>query len=46
MLKYTAYSLSILCFTNSGNGSATLPLQVQTLEDVPDEVTEIAFPNV
>ena len=40
------YSLSILCFTNSGNEQATLPLQVQTLEDVPDEVTEIAFLKV
>ena len=46
LLKYTVYSLSILCFTNSGNRPTTLPLQLHTLEDVPDEVTEIASPNV
>ena len=44
--KFTKYTLSILCFTNSGDGPLTQPIQLQTLEDIPGEVNEISFINV
>lgn len=40
------YSLSILCFTSSGDGVATQPLELQTLEDVSGEVSDILFSYV
>lgn len=46
LAKYTMYSLSILCFTSSGDGPTTQPVQLQTLEDIPGEVSDISFPNV
>jgi hypothetical protein len=44
--KYTMYTMSILCFTNSGDGPSTQPIQLKTLEDVPGEVSDIQFINV
>jgi len=44
--KFTKYTFSILCFTNSGDGPATQPIQLQTLEDIPGEISEIYFNNV
>lgn len=46
LAKYTVYTLSILCFTSSGDGPLTQPLQLKTLEDVPGEVSDILFNNV
>ncbi len=44
--KFTLYTMSILCFTSSGDGPATQPIQLKTLEDVPGEVSDIQFINV
>lgn len=46
LAKYTLYTFSILCFTNSGDGPATQPTQLQTLEDIPGEISDIYFNNV
>lgn len=46
LAKFTQYTLSILCFTNSGDGPTTQPIQLKTLEDVPGEVNDISFVNV
>jgi protein sidekick len=44
--KFTLYTMSILCFTNSGDGPATQPIQLKTFEDIPGEVNNIKFVNV
>lgn len=44
--KFTTYSFSILCFTSSGDGPATQPIQLRTLEDKPGEISYISFNNV
>jgi len=44
--KFTMYTFSILCFTNSGDGPSTQPIQLQTLEDIPGEISDISFNNV
>jgi hypothetical protein len=44
--KFTTYSFSLLCFTNSGDGPATQPIQLRTLEDKPGEISHISFNNV
>lgn len=44
--KFTVYTLSILCFTSSGDGPPTQLIQLKTLEDVPGEVSDIVFNNV
>lgn len=44
--KFTLYTMSILCFTSSGDGPPTQPIQLKTLEDVPGEVSDIQFINV
>lgn len=46
LAKFTVYTLSILCFTSSGDGPLTQPIQLKTLEDVPGEVSDIIFNNV
>ena len=46
LAKFTLYTMSILCFTSSGDGPATPPIQLKTLEDVPGEVSDIQFINV
>ena len=44
--KFTVYTFSILCFTNSGDGPGTQPIQLRTLEDRPGEISDIFFNNV
>ena len=46
LAKFTLYTFSILCFTSSGDGPLTQPIQLKTLEDVPGEVSDIIFNNV
>lgn len=46
LAKFTTYSFSILCFTNSGDGPGTQPIQLRTLEDTPGEISRIYFNNV
>uniref|UniRef100_A0A182KGT8 Fibronectin type-III domain-containing protein n=1 Tax=Anopheles christyi TaxID=43041 RepID=A0A182KGT8_9DIPT len=44
--KYTAYNITVLCFTDPGDGERSIPVPVQTLEDVPDEVSALQFSGV
>ncbi|KAH8387797.1 hypothetical protein KR093_009477, partial [Drosophila rubida] len=44
--KYAEYNVSVLCFTDPGDGVASQLVAVQTLEDVPDEVTALRFDDV
>ena len=44
--KFTLYTLSLLCFTSSGDGPLTQPIQLKTLEDIPGEVSDVLFNNV
>jgi protein sidekick len=46
LAKFTTYSFSILCFTNSGDGPGTQPIQLRTLEDRPGEISDVSFNNV
>jgi len=44
--KYTEYNISVLCFTDPGDGVASIQVPVMTLDDVPDEVTALHFDDV
>ncbi|XP_050075210.1 protein sidekick [Anopheles maculipalpis] len=44
--KYTAYNITVLCFTDPGDGERSVPVPVQTLEDVPDEVSGLQFSGI
>ncbi|XP_073972084.1 sidekick cell adhesion molecule isoform X2 [Rhodnius prolixus] len=44
--KYTEYNITVLCFTDPGDGIQSKPVQITTLEDVPDEVVNLQFEDV
>ncbi|XP_055618243.1 protein sidekick isoform X3 [Toxorhynchites rutilus septentrionalis] len=44
--KFTAYNVTVLCFTDPGDGERSLPIEVKTKEDVPDEVGSLQFDDV
>uniref|UniRef100_A0A182ITM4 Uncharacterized protein n=1 Tax=Anopheles atroparvus TaxID=41427 RepID=A0A182ITM4_ANOAO len=44
--KYTAYNVTVLCFTDPGDGERSVPVPVRTLEDVPDEVSALQFSGI
>uniref|UniRef100_A0A182RPJ4 Protein sidekick n=1 Tax=Anopheles funestus TaxID=62324 RepID=A0A182RPJ4_ANOFN len=44
--KYTAYNITVLCFTDPGDGERSKPVPVRTLEDVPDEVSALQFSGI
>jgi len=44
--KFMAYNITVLCFTNPGNGKPSTPVAVKTLEDVPDSVNSIHFEDI
>lgn len=44
--KYTDYNVTVLCFTDPGDGQRSAPVAVRTPEDVPDEVAAIHFEDV
>ncbi|XP_058175853.1 protein sidekick [Anopheles ziemanni] len=44
--KYTAYNVTVLCFTDPGDGERSTPVPVRTLEDVPDEVSALQFSGI
>nr|XP_018910641.1 PREDICTED: protein sidekick isoform X1 [Bemisia tabaci] len=44
--KYTLYNITVLCFTDPGDGPSSVPVQVRTEEDVPDEVGSLQFDEV
>ncbi|XP_039153035.1 protein sidekick isoform X11 [Drosophila simulans] len=44
--KFTEYNISVLCFTDPGDGVASIQVAVMTMDDVPDEVTGLHFDDV
>ncbi|KAJ8305579.1 hypothetical protein KUTeg_016124 [Tegillarca granosa] len=46
LLKYANYTVSVLCFTNEGDGPSSTEQIVRTNEDVPGEVGNLRFTNI
>ncbi|XP_014666255.1 PREDICTED: protein sidekick-like [Priapulus caudatus] len=44
--KYTDYTITVLCYTAVGNGPASAPVAVHTMEDVPDQVANFTFLDI
>ncbi|XP_033229948.1 protein sidekick isoform X4 [Belonocnema kinseyi] len=44
--KYTSYNITVLCFTNPGDGERSVAVEVRTSEDVPGEVENLQFLNI
>ncbi|KAK7791911.1 hypothetical protein R5R35_005428 [Gryllus longicercus] len=44
--KYSEYNVTVLCFTDPGDGKRSEAVSVSTLEDVPDEVGSLQFDEV
>ncbi|XP_046867554.1 protein sidekick, partial [Drosophila willistoni] len=44
--KFAEYNISVLCFTDPGDGVASQQVYVKTLDDVPDEITALHFDEV
>lgn len=44
--KFTDYNISVLCFTNPGDGPRSAHQNVKTLEDVPDAVEAFRFKDI
>ncbi|XP_055523090.1 protein sidekick isoform X5 [Wyeomyia smithii] len=44
--KFSTYNVTVLCFTDPGDGERSFPIEVRTKEDVPDEVSSLHFDDV
>ncbi|XP_044015450.1 protein sidekick isoform X2 [Aphidius gifuensis] len=44
--KYTLYNITVLCFTEPGDGEKSQPIEIRTSEDVPTEITNLQFHNI
>ncbi|KAK6637522.1 hypothetical protein RUM44_007944 [Polyplax serrata] len=44
--KFTDYNITVLCFTDPGDGKRSGPVPVKTKEDVPEEVSSLQFDDV
>ncbi|XP_052122730.1 protein sidekick [Frankliniella occidentalis] len=44
--KYCEYNITVLCFTDPGDGLRSLPVIMRTNEDVPDEISNLQFDEV
>lgn len=44
--KHASYNITVLCFTDPGDGVQSRPVLVTTHEDVPDEVKSINFEDI
>uniref|UniRef100_A0A336LLQ7 CSON011301 protein n=1 Tax=Culicoides sonorensis TaxID=179676 RepID=A0A336LLQ7_CULSO len=44
--KFTDYNITVLCFTDPGDGLKSAPVHIKTAEDVPDEVINLKFDEV
>ncbi|XP_024084969.1 protein sidekick [Cimex lectularius] len=44
--KYVEYNITVLCFTDPGDGVQSEPITVTTHEDVPDEVKGLQFEDI
>lgn len=46
LVPYTYYNITVLCFTNPGDGVRSNPILLRTEEDVPGEVSNMQFEGV
>ncbi|XP_032667405.1 protein sidekick isoform X2 [Odontomachus brunneus] len=44
--KYTLYNITVLCFTDPGDGERSSPVEIRTREDVPEEVENLQFDDI
>ncbi|XP_068898271.1 protein sidekick isoform X6 [Tenebrio molitor] len=44
--KFTDYNITVVCFTDPGDGEISEMAHVKTREDVPDEVTSLQFDDI
>ncbi|XP_044271077.1 protein sidekick isoform X2 [Tribolium madens] len=44
--KFTDYNVTVLCFTDPGDGEISEFVSVKTQEDVPDEVSNLQFDDI
>ncbi|KAK3912682.1 Protein sidekick [Frankliniella fusca] len=44
--KYCEYNITVLCFTDPGDGLRSVPVIMRTKEDVPDEISNLQFDEV
>ncbi|XP_076674857.1 sidekick cell adhesion molecule isoform X2 [Andrena cerasifolii] len=44
--KYTLYNITVLCFTDPGDGERSAHFQIRTREDVPEEVENLQFDDI
>ena len=44
--KYEEYNITVLCFTNPGDGKRSLAVLTKTLEDVPEDVSNLHFEEI
>nr|XP_014091561.1 protein sidekick isoform X15 [Bactrocera oleae] len=44
--KFTEYNITVLCFTDPGDGVSSYKIPVKTMEDVPDEIMALHFDDV
>ncbi|KAK0160324.1 hypothetical protein PV328_007750 [Microctonus aethiopoides] len=44
--KYSIYNITVLCFTDPGDGERSNPVEVQTSEDTPGEVENLQFDDI
>ncbi|XP_041447890.1 protein sidekick isoform X6 [Drosophila obscura] len=44
--KFAKFNVTVLCFTDPGDGVASQLVPVETLDDVPDEITALHFDDV
>ncbi|XP_076160332.1 sidekick cell adhesion molecule isoform X2 [Ptiloglossa arizonensis] len=44
--KYTLYNITVLCFTDPGDGERSSSVQIRTREDVPEEVENLQFEDI
>ncbi|XP_048507643.1 protein sidekick isoform X2 [Athalia rosae] len=44
--KYTKYNITVLCFTDPGDGERSAPVEIRTSEDVPGAVENLQFDEI
>ncbi|KAG7208959.1 hypothetical protein KM043_015128 [Ampulex compressa] len=44
--KYTLYNITVLCFTDPGDGERSSAVEIRTREDVPEEVENLQFDDI
>ncbi|XP_015515694.2 protein sidekick isoform X1 [Neodiprion lecontei] len=44
--KYTLYNITVLCFTDPGDGERSAPVEIRTSEDVPGAIENLQFDEI